>query len=549
LDVLLAADPGALDKLKEAAKAATVARAAKRGTVEFDTGAVSDGVMPVNVGWLVVDAVLERLGVGKVLTGAGKAGGWQVDAAAVLRGLVAGRVVWPGSKRATVARSAGLFAGPVLDLGHTYQGLDRIGALALTLQQAASRGVGRTPGSLAVVDYDVTNYFFHIDTPDEATSGKDPARGAATRKKGASKEHRVDPIIQMGLFCDFEGIPVCYRLFDGNVPDVSTLAGAVTEFKAAFNPGRVVVVGDKAMNARGNLGVLHQHADGWIVSETARGATATIRAWILDPNGWEWNAARTVRHKSMPITRDVPVTAHGVVGVPAVTTEKLIATWTATGAARDAKLREQILTQAQTLVTDEASYRAGTKRGPRKYITTETINTTTGEIAPTRDTHLSLNQAKIDAEAVMDGYHLIRTTETDTPDEQVINRYRQLVQIEDAFRITKTDLRARPVFVWTPLHIEAHFLVCFLALLITRLLQKQTGLPTGRLLTAIREFQAIPVGNGIYRLCRPTDWDLIDPTLGATLNQSWATLTDIRQWHRHLTVNAKQPQPTTPKTP
>jgi hypothetical protein len=415
--------------------------------IAFDTGVGGDGVMPVNVGWLVVDAVLECLGVGKVLAAAGTKGRWQVDAAAVLRGLVAGRVVWPCSKRATVARSPMLFAGPVLDLGHTYQGLDRIGALALQLQQAASRGVGRTPESLAVVDYDVTNYFFHIDTPDAQVSGKDPGRGTAVRKKGASKEHRVDPIIQMGLFCDGDGIPVCYRLFDGNIPDVSTLAGAVGEFKAAFTPGRVVVVGDKARNARGNLGALFQHADGWIVGESARGARAKIRAWILNEDGWVSNAEHTAAHKSMPITRDVPITAHGVPGVPAVTSEKLIATWTAKGAARDRKLREQILTQAGALVANEALYRAGTKRGPRKYITTETVNHLTGELAPTREAHLSLNQSKIDAEQAMDGYQLIRTTETDTPNEQIIARYRQLVQIEDAFRITKTDLGTVPGLV------------------------------------------------------------------------------------------------------
>jgi hypothetical protein len=549
LDALLAGDLDAMVKLKAQVAEATAQRAGRRGTIEFDTGALSDGVLPVKVGGLVVEGGLERLGVGKVLTDAGKAGRWQVDAAAVLRGLVAGRVVWPGSKRATAARSPLLFAGPVLDLGHTYQGLGRIGDHALALQQATSRGVGRTPGSLAVVDYDVTNYFFHIDTPDEQASGKDPGRGQATRKKGASKEHRVDPIIQMGLFCDSDGIPVCYRLFDGNVPDVSTLAAAVTEFKAAFTPGRVVVVGDKAMNARTNLGALHQSADGWIVSESARNSTAKIREWILDDQGWVWNPEHTTAHKSMPITRDVPVTAHGVPAVPAVTVEKLIATWTAHGAARDARLREQILAQADTFVANEALYRAGTKRGARKYITAETVNQVTGELALTCHTRLALDQAKINTEQAMDGYQLIRTTETTTPDEQVIARYRQLVQIEDAFRITKTDLQARPVYVWTPLHIEAHFLVCFLALLITRLLQHQTGLPTGKLLTAIRGFEAIPVGQGVHRLCRPADWDLIDTALGATLNQTWATLTDIRAWHRTLIANAKRPHPTTPSTP
>ena len=115
--------------------------------------------------------------------------------------------------------------------------------------------------------------------------------------------------------------------------------------------------------------------------------------------------------------------------------------------------------------------------------------------------------------------------------------------------MSKTDLHTRPVYVRTPAHIEAHFAICFLALLVTRLLERWTGLPAGQLLDAIRHLDAIPVGDGVYRIIRPTSWDTIDHAIGAGLDQSWATLTELRTWRRDLTRTAKTATFTTPTNP
>ena len=122
-------------------------------------------------------------------------------------------------------------------------------------------------------------------------------------------------------------------------------------------------------------------------------------------------------------------------------------------------------------------------------------------------------------------------------------------RIEQTFRVSKTDLNTRPVYVRTPAHIEAHFAICFLALLVTRLLERWTHLPAGQLLDAIRHFEASPVGEGVYRISRPAGWDTIDHATGAGLNQNWATLTELRAWRRDLTQSAKTAQLTTPNNP
>lgn len=552
LDVLLAADPDALDKLKAQVRELTTQRkserAARRGTIAYDTAAVADGAVVVNAGWALPAAVLDRLGVEKTVRAAGKRAGWSIDVASIMSLLVCSRVVWPCSKKATAERAGQLLGGPVgVELAQVYQALDHIAAMALDLQQAASTGLGRVKTALGTVDYDVTNYFFHIDSDDADPEGKTGPRGSASRQRGHSKENRPDPIIQLGLFCDSEGIPVSYRLFDGNVPDTSTLPAVLGEFKTAFRCERIVVVADKAMNTKKNLGALAQHGDGWIVSASARSADKTMKTWLLDPKGWTGDAH--VKTKSMIITRSVPVTMYGVENVPFNVTEKVVACWSAKAAERDRLTRDDILTRAEVLAADEARYRASSKRGIKKYITAETIDPATGELITGHQTCLSVDTARAEAEAAFDGYQLVRTSETSLADQAILDRYRQLWRIEQTFRLSKTDLATRPVYVRTRAHIEAHFAICFLALLLTRLLERWTGLPAGQLLDAIRHLEAIPVGDAVYRISRPAAWDTIDHATGTSLDQAWATLTELRTWKRDLTRAAKTAQLTTPTNP
>ncbi|MHB1475743.1 MAG: IS1634 family transposase, partial [Dermatophilaceae bacterium] len=539
LDVLLAEDPDALATLKARAKELTVQRQARRGTITFDTTEPSDGAVGLNAGWWLAEAVLERLGAEKTAKAFVKGTGADAgEVARVLSLLVCSRVVWPCSKKAAVERATHLLGGPAnMDLTRVYRVLDQIAAMAVPLQQAASTGVGRSKASLGTVDYDVTNYFFHIDQNDEAPEGKTAPRGRASRQRGHSKENRPDPIIQLGLFLDADGIPVSYRLFDGNVPDTSTLPNVLSEFKSAFGCERIVVVADKAMNTQNNLGALAQHGDGWIVSASARGADKTLKTWLLDPVGWTGNDQN--RTKSMVVTRGVPVTMYGVDNVPKAVQEKVVARWSAHAAERDAHTRDDILTRAEALAADEARYRASNKRGVKKYITADTIDPATGELITGRETSLSVDRARAEAEAVFDGYQLVRTSETGLPDQAILDRYRQLWRIEQTFRDSKTDLNTRPVYVRTRAHIEAHFAICFLALLITRLLERWTCLPAGQLLDAVRHLDAIPVGDAVYRLLRPTAWDTIDHAVGAGLDQSWATLPELRAWRRDLAQAAK----------
>lgn len=539
LDQMLAEDPDAWEKARVHCEELTAAKKATRGRIEYDTAQPWDGARAVNLGWLLIDALLRRLGVVQVArAGRGRNGATTgVDVASVTRLLVASRVTWPGSKLKAWERQADLLLGPRIEaVGDVYQGLDDIASLACRFQQAARRGLGAAAASLDTVDYDVTNYFFHIDTADPAPLGTTAKRGQASREQGYSKEHRPDPIIQMGLFLDGDGIPVSYRLFDGNVPDMSTMTTAVSEFKAMFTPAKIVMVADKGLNTGPNLIDLAEHHDGWIVGASHRKDTAT-RAWLLDDAGWVWNREGSAKHKSRVITHTITALI-GTARRSLEVTEKYVASWSREAEARDHATRADLLAKAARLAGDESAYRAGGKRGPRKYILAETIDPATGELTTRKQVGLTVNQGLAEAEALLDGYHLVRTSETHLDDQVILERYHQLWQIEHAFRVSKTNLETRPVYVHLPQRIEAHFLICFLSLLVTRLLQRLTGLSSAQLVRAIQSFQAMPCGNGVYRLQRP-DWEAIDQATGVALNQSWATIDQIRAWATALATTIK----------
>jgi hypothetical protein len=496
--------------------------------------------MALNTGWWLIDAQLQALGAKQVLQDSCRQHGWLIDSFQILRALVAGRVIDPASKKATIEHLPSMCLAPEVDLDTTYRALDHIAEVSLALQAAAARQVRPAGQNLEVVFYDVTNYFFTVDQNDPGPINHEVARGQASRRRGASKENRKTAIIQMGLFLDATGLPVSYRLFNGNTPDASTLQTALKEFKATFTASRMVVVADKAMNNQTNTGLLAQGGDGWIVSGSARSAGKTTRAWLLDPAGWQTTAWDThgqpvVKVKTRLTRRNVAWTTPEGVKVHKVVPERLVARWSAHYAARDAANRADMLAKAQSVIDEPSRYKASTRHGVNKYITPQIVDPATGVLHPASGPDvLVIDTDRVDHDAEMDGYWLIHTSETTIPVDQILDRYQELWRIEETFKVSKTDLQARPVYVSTPQHIEAHFTICFLALLITRQLEQQTGLNTNQLLAAIRGATARELGDGVYVLDRPATWDLIDQATGAPLDQETATIEQLRAWRHRL---------------
>ncbi|MDR3106611.1 MAG: transposase [Bifidobacteriaceae bacterium] len=200
--------------------------------------------------------------------------------------------------------------------------------------------------------------------------------------------------------------------------------------------------------------------------------------------------------------------------------------------------------KAAALAADPAKLKASNRRGVKKYVRQEQADPKTGEVGD----HVvvaSLDQAKLDADAKLDGYWLVHTSHTGAPDQQVLATYRQLWRIQETFRISKTDLQARPFYVWTPAHIEAHFLVCFLALVTTRLLQKQAGgLPAGQIRELLAQLVLTEAAQGLYVVGRAAGWEEIDQATGVDTNRRWAADGTARTWRRGWVAALNKPLPT-----
>ena len=356
-----------------------------------------------------------------------------------------------------------------------YRALDALAAARDRVVSAVSRGVERLHGrDTRNVFYDVTNHCFECD-PDDL------------RRRGVSKERRPNPIVQMGLLQDADGVPITYRLFPGNAADCATMLPVLADMKRDLGLPTVTAVADKGLNCSANMAALVASGDGFVFSQSIRGTRSdrALRSRVLDGRGYIGNDEGTFRVKSWQGTKTVRLKAEDTasgraegVGIDV----RYVAFWSRRYAERARRERERVIERARELIGNPGAYSRATHFGAARYVRGMDIDKATGEVldcahAPALD----LEAIERDAEA--DGYCLIVTSRTGWSDEEVIGAYRGLWRIEESFRVTKSDIEARPVYVRTPAHIEAHFLTCYVALAILRLLQR--ACPSGPSAAAI----------------------------------------------------------------
>ncbi|HFU4500129.1 TPA: IS1634 family transposase, partial [Streptococcus suis] len=466
---LEAEEPGILERLKRESKAGTL-------TENTMVHLSLDLLAPMNepdksYGWMVFDNLFEELRLSHVMKQVKTKANYDLTKA--LKLLVFQRILNPTSKLATVEAQADLFGDWDLNLNAIYRHLDTLNEVKNQIQLHLHQEISRlTKREGRLVFYDVTNYYFETDVPDsEEQSDDGEIIKVGLRRRGPSKEHRPKPIVQLGLFMDTNGIPISYKLFRGNQTDPVTYLPAVEEVKKQFGIERIVVVADKAMNSTTNVSAMLEQGDGWLFSQKhrgKRGAPKDIQKEILDPEGWHFNAEGTFAKKSYIRSRKL-----GTGKGSKMIKEKVVLTWSKKYADRERIRRDSALEYASHLTNAEL-FRQTSKKGGKKYLDLSYLDKETGEIKPFSPLiQLDLEQVEFDAQ--FDGINVLVTSEIELSDEAILDSYRQLSKIEDCFRVTKTELESRPVYVWTEEHIQAHFLTCFIALILIRLLQYRTN--------------------------------------------------------------------------
>ena len=426
----------------------------------------------VEMGAAVPSSYFHRdLGIGGFFERKRTARGFAYDPCRILELLCWNRISGPGSKRAAFAAKGRFPRKCDFTLDDVYASLDYLAenADALVKHMNASLGEARGPRDRTRLYYDVTNYYFEIDGEDEE----------GLRKKGVSKEHRPEAIVQMGLLLDAEGVPLDYELFPGNVNDMSTMLPMMRKagLRGAQSPGgeRVVVVADKGLNTSNNIAACTLDGNGFVFSQSVRKATKKLKAWVLDSAGYEESESGNFKVKSRIADKAVYVAGEDGKRRKVAVPVKEVAFWSRDFFERARHERAKVVEKSRAAIA-RGDMSAASCKTSIKYAKDVPVVKATGEKA---DHNWVLDEERIAADAAMDGYYCIVTSEQEWSEREIIEAYRGLARIEESFRVLKGTMDARPVYVWTEPHIRAHFLVCYVALVIMRLMQADVERMTG----------------------------------------------------------------------
>ncbi len=480
-----------------------------------------------NVGYAVLKDLYKQLELDKFWKLVLRKTSIQYDLEAVFRLLVFSRILYPGSKRDTFLNKAAYFEDmDGFSLKDTYKALDVFDQYDEQLQKwIYSHSSKICERDMSVSYFDCTNYYFDIGRSDMDTfdddgrpvDGKGKPAEIKYRKRGPEKNHRPDPIVEMGLLMDKNGIPLAFDLFPGNESEKVHMRPVINRVKSQFGSGRVIFVADRGLNTSDNIYFLngdnkadHNPRDGYVYGQSVRGADAEFKAWVLkgdyktekltDDDGKEV----TFTHKSRihPKTIQVNTTVPGQkkkrkksVSID----QKQMAYYSEKYAKKQKHDRDIMVARAKDLIKHPKKYDKITAAGSGAYIQNIAFDKSTGEIIEGRE--LVLDEAKIAEEEKYDGYYSIVTSELKMSDHEMRETYRGLARIEETFKISKTEFESRPVFVWTNEHIEGHFATCFTALVLIRLLQSKLGsrYPIGKTIKSLRKYNCTQIGTTLYQ--------------------------------------------------
>lgn len=535
LDELEAVEPGILERLKKEAKAGLLN---SNQTIQV----TYDLLEPMNepdksYGWMVLDNLFEELKLHDFMKKVKTKSNYDLSTA--LKLLVFQRILNPNSKLATVASQADLFGDWDINLNAIYRYLDKLAEIKNDIQLHLHQEISRlTNREGRLVFYDVTNYYFETDIPDEEEISEDgEVIRVGLRRRGPSKEHRPKPIVQLGLFMDTNGIPISYKLFRGNQTDPVTYLPAVEEIKKQFGIERIIVVADKAMNSKTNVSAMFEQGDGWLFSQKhrgKRGAPKDIQEQILNPEDWHFNQTETFAKKSYIRSRKLGTRKNAP-----VVEEKVVITWSKKYADRERIRREGALEYASKLTNAEL-FRQTSKKGGKKYLDLSYLDKETGELKPFSPI-IKIDKDQVEFDAQFDGINVLVTSEINMSDEAILDSYKQLSKIEDCFRVTKTEIESRPVYVWTEKHIQAHFLTCFIALILIRLLQYKTNwvMSPARMINALNSAKATHLQDDYYRLQENSDMKELNKLLGHDWQRGIVKFEELKNYAKNSYTTLK----------
>ncbi len=488
-----------------------------------------------NLGYAVLEKIYHELGIHTFFQRHENRLNIDFNLNAVFRLLAYSRILDPGSKKQAYDQQNQFFETMAPSLDSVYRSLDYFDRYNLDLQTWLNEAVKKQYGrNQEYAYYDVTNYYFEIDEEDEL------------RRRGPSKEHRPNPIIQMGLLIDSQGLPLAYHLFPGNQSEKLSLNPLLNRLKEDYGLGRLVVVADKGLNCGDNIACQLAQGNGYIYSQSIRGADQEFKQYVLEQNSYKANGESS-KGKSRIYPKEITFTDALGKKKKIRIDQKQVVFYSQDYADKARYERGRTLAKAQKYLQSPSSLNRALAYSAASYIKGLQYDKD-GEIVETKSM-LYLDEPKIREEEQFDGYYAIVTSELDKSDAEIIETYHGLWKIEETFKISKSDFKTRPIYVSLEAHIEAHFLTCFVALLLTRILElrmNQAKLPAvdgfpqkdGKrlfsafeLIDSLRKYSCSHIGENIYNF-HYTDTVIrnIEQAFGVELNLKYRKRGEIKKF-------------------
>lgn len=472
-----------------------------------------------NLGYVFIKRIYKELEIDKFWKAVSKKEKTTLDLEKIFEMLVFMRILHPGSKKRTYEHKDFLFesfAGFSLD--DVYRALDYYTKYDADFQVwLYDHSAPLYHRDIKTTYFDCTNYYYDISKPDmDDLDDNGNILKKRYRKYGPEKNHRRDPIIEMGLLIDQKGIPLSYGLFPGNESEKVNMLPIINRAKHRFGFNRTIVVADRGLNTSDNIFYLNGNnknennpRDGYIYGQSIRGADEEFKKWCIDSAGYQvdkvqdGNQTVYFKHKSRIYPRTIYVNVDKDTDKPRKMTitvdQKQMVYFSQKYADKQALERNRAVQRAKDLIAHPKKYDKVSAKGASGYVKSIAFNKKAGEIM---DVHLELDTEKIENESKYDGYYSIVTSELKLSDLEIRNAYKGLAKIEETFRITKSELDTRPIHVTTSEHIESHFTTCFAAITLLRLLEQklENRYPTAQIIESLKQFQCIHIHSNIYRM-------------------------------------------------
>lgn len=408
-------------------------------------------------GYLFLQKIYHRLGLDKICKEISKSSSFKYDLSEILSGLIYARILSPSSKLSSYEYLQGLLERPSYGLHDIYRALDVLSQKSESIQ-ASLYNKGKDRHNTSVLYYDCTNFFFEIEEEDDF------------RRYGKSKEHRPNPIVQMGMFLDGDGIPLAFTVFAGNESEQPTLIPLEKRIIKDYALSKFIICTDAGLASTANRRFNDLQNRSFIVRQSLKQIKQHLKDWALDPAGWLLEGSDTLydldkideeQFKDCVFHKERWIKENGF-------EQRLIVSFSPKYKHYQREVRQRQIDRAIKIVQGGKQAKNRNQNSPMRFVE-EIQMTMEGEVAQLN--RCSLNEQKISEEEMYDGFTAVCTTLEDDI-AQILKVNHRRWEIEESFRIMKSEFKARPVYLQKEERIKAHFLICFLSLLVYRTLEK-----------------------------------------------------------------------------